>query len=144
MRACWIQFYLLGKCSNGWENVFLNTLCCVSPPVVAFFNQSSFFNPHPSNTKKVTFWVCIYRDKWLKPDGLLFPDRCCLFITAIEDRQYKDEKINWWDDVYGFDMSSIRKVSFTLNAVKHLIYITYLGRHKWTVSGCSWPKTSGH
>lgn len=57
--------------------------------------------------------VLFARDKWLKPDGLLFPDKCTLYITAIEDRQYKDEKINWWDDVYGFDMSSIRKVAIT-------------------------------
>ncbi|KAK5648952.1 hypothetical protein RI129_003844 [Pyrocoelia pectoralis] len=57
--------------------------------------------------------VLYARDKWLKPDGLLFPDRCSLFVTAIEDRQYKDEKINWWDDVYGFDMSLIRKVAIS-------------------------------
>jgi protein arginine N-methyltransferase 1 len=47
------------------------------------------------------------------PDGLIFPDRATLFITAIEDRQYKDEKINWWDNVYGFDMSCIRGVAIT-------------------------------
>jgi len=29
-----------------------------------------------------------------KPDGLIFPDRATLYICAIEDRQYKDEKIN--------------------------------------------------
>nr|CAD7576901.1 unnamed protein product [Timema californicum] len=57
--------------------------------------------------------VLYARDKWLKPDGLLFPDRATLFVTGIEDRQYKDEKINWWDDVYSFDMSSIRKVAIS-------------------------------
>lgn len=57
--------------------------------------------------------VLFARDKWLRPDGFMFPDRCTLYITAIEDRQYKDEKINWWDDVYGFNMSSIRKVAIT-------------------------------
>lgn len=57
--------------------------------------------------------VLFARDKWLQTDGMLFPDRCTLYITAIEDRQYKDEKINWWDDVYGFNMSSIRKVAIT-------------------------------
>ncbi|XP_014294316.1 protein arginine N-methyltransferase 1 isoform X1 [Halyomorpha halys] len=57
--------------------------------------------------------VLFARDKWLKPGGLLFPDRASLFITAIEDRQYKDEKINWWDNVYGFNMSSIRSVAIT-------------------------------
>lgn len=57
--------------------------------------------------------VLYARDKWLRADGMLFPDRCTLFICGIEDRQYKDEKINWWDDVYGFDMSSIRKVAIS-------------------------------
>jgi protein arginine N-methyltransferase 1 len=55
--------------------------------------------------------VLYARDKWLAPDGLMFPDRATLFVTAIEDRQYKDDKINWWDDVYGFDMSCIRSVA---------------------------------
>ena len=27
-------------------------------------------------------------------DGLIFPDRATLYVTAIEDRSYKDEKIN--------------------------------------------------
>ena len=47
----------------------------------------------------------------MAPDGLMFPDRATLYVTAIEDRQYKDDKINWWDDVYGFDMSCIRSVA---------------------------------
>lgn len=58
--------------------------------------------------------VLYARDKWLdKENGMMFPDRCTLFVTAIEDRQYKDEKINWWDEVYGFNMSHIRKVAIT-------------------------------
>lgn len=57
--------------------------------------------------------VLFARDKWLKPDGMMFPDRATLFLCGIEDRQYKDEKINWWDNVYGFDMSCIRKVAIS-------------------------------
>lgn len=57
--------------------------------------------------------VLYARDKWLRPGGAMFPDRATLFICAIEDRQYKDDKINWWDDVYGFDMSCIRKVAIS-------------------------------
>uniref|UniRef100_A0A3B3XUJ9 Uncharacterized protein n=1 Tax=Poecilia mexicana TaxID=48701 RepID=A0A3B3XUJ9_9TELE len=38
--------------------------------------------------------VIYARDKWLKPDGLIFPDRATLYVTAIEDRQYKDYKIH--------------------------------------------------
>jgi len=55
--------------------------------------------------------VLFARDKWLKPGGLMFPDRASLFMTAIEDHEYKEEKINWWDSVYGFDMSAIRDVA---------------------------------
>jgi hypothetical protein len=25
---------------------------------------------------------------------MMFPDRCTLYVTSIEDRQYKDEKVN--------------------------------------------------
>lgn len=57
--------------------------------------------------------ILFARDKWLNPGGMLFPDRATLFVCGIEDRQYKDEKINWWDDVYGFDMSAIRKVAIS-------------------------------
>uniref|UniRef100_H3BD96 type I protein arginine methyltransferase n=1 Tax=Latimeria chalumnae TaxID=7897 RepID=H3BD96_LATCH len=55
--------------------------------------------------------VIYARDKWLNPDGLIFPDRATLYITAIEDRQYKDYKIHWWENVYGFDMSCIKEVA---------------------------------
>jgi hypothetical protein len=27
-----------------------------------------------------------------------------MYVCGIEDAQYKDEKIHFWDDVYGFDM----------------------------------------
>jgi len=57
--------------------------------------------------------VLFARDKWLAPGGLMFPDKATLYICGIEDRQYKDDKIHWWDDVYGFDMSCIRKVALT-------------------------------
>ncbi|XP_014390464.1 PREDICTED: protein arginine N-methyltransferase 1 [Myotis brandtii] len=53
--------------------------------------------PHPSLTQA--------------PDGLIFPDRATLYVTAIEDRQYKDYKIHWWENVYGFDMSCIKDVA---------------------------------
>lgn len=55
--------------------------------------------------------VLYARDKYLAPDGLMFPDRATLYACAIEDRQYKDDKINWWDEVYGFDMSCIKHVA---------------------------------
>jgi len=53
--------------------------------------------------------VLFARDKWLKPDGMLFPNRSIIYMAGIEDEQYKSQKIGFWDDVYGVDMSSIKK-----------------------------------
>eukprot|EP00246_Nothoceros_aenigmaticus_P009631 TRINITY_DN252_c0_g1_i2.p1 TRINITY_DN252_c0_g1~~TRINITY_DN252_c0_g1_i2.p1 ORF type:complete len:393 (+),score=65.62 TRINITY_DN252_c0_g1_i2:257-1435(+) len=53
--------------------------------------------------------VLYARDKWLAPDGIVLPDKTSLYLTAIEDAEYKQEKINFWNSVYGFDMSCIRK-----------------------------------
>lgn len=53
--------------------------------------------------------VLYARDKWLIPGGVVLPDRASLFLTAIEDADYKQEKIDFWDRVYGFDMSCIRQ-----------------------------------
>ena len=29
------------------------------------------------------------RDKWLKPGGIVLPDRCRVFVAGIEDEEYK-------------------------------------------------------
>ena len=55
--------------------------------------------------------VLFARDRYLVKGGLIFPDTASLLITGIEDAQYKNEKINFWDDVYGYDMSCIREMA---------------------------------
>ncbi|KAL6535003.1 Protein arginine N-methyltransferase 1.1 [Orobanche hederae] len=55
--------------------------------------------------------VLYARNKWLVQDGIVLPDKASLFLTAIEDSDYKEEKIEFWNNVYGFDMSCIRKQS---------------------------------
>lgn len=57
--------------------------------------------------------VLYARDKWLKPEGLMFPDKASLYMTAIEDHEYKDQKIYFWDNVYGYDMSAIRDIALS-------------------------------
>jgi len=52
--------------------------------------------------------VLVARDKWLAPGGIIMPDRATMSICAIEDADYKDDKINFWDSVYGFNMSAIK------------------------------------
>jgi protein arginine N-methyltransferase 1 len=55
--------------------------------------------------------VLLARDKYLKKDGLIFPDTATLYLAAIEDQEYKDEKINFWENVYGFDYSCIKDIA---------------------------------
>jgi protein arginine N-methyltransferase 1 len=72
--------------------------------------------------------VLVARDKYLKPGGMLFPDKATIYIAAIEDEDYKAEKINCeplvgclspsaqvcapvWDNVYGFDFSCIKYIA---------------------------------
>jgi len=56
--------------------------------------------------------VLICRDKYLKEDGIMLPDKASLHLAFIEDSDYKKDKIDWWDDVYGFDMSCIKKIAY--------------------------------
>ena len=77
--------------------------------------------------------VLYARDRYLVPNGLMFPDEATLYMAAIEDQEYKEEKIGcefgttkpvrsgkltpkiWpravWDDVYGFDYSCIKEIA---------------------------------
>ena len=55
--------------------------------------------------------VLYARDKWLAPDGILYPDKANIYLTMIEDYDYKQQKIEFWNNVYGFDMSCIKKLA---------------------------------
>ncbi|KAK9454961.1 S-adenosyl-L-methionine-dependent methyltransferase [Dipodascopsis uninucleata] len=57
--------------------------------------------------------VLVARDKYLVPGGLIFPDRASIHLAAIEDGEYKEEKIGFWKDVYGFDFSPFQEVALT-------------------------------
>ena len=39
------------------------------------------------------------RDKWLAPDGLVFPDRCRLFIGGAEGALWREERYGFWNQV---------------------------------------------
>ncbi|KNC27430.1 hypothetical protein FF38_06519 [Lucilia cuprina] len=56
--------------------------------------------------------VIYARDKWLrKPGGLIFPDQGKLYMVALEDTKHKNGNINWWSNVYGFNMRCLREVA---------------------------------
>jgi len=40
------------------------------------------------------------------------PDHAKLFVACIEDADYKSEKIEFWNNVYGFDFSCIKEIAY--------------------------------
>ncbi|MCJ1261733.1 type I protein arginine N-methyltransferase Rmt1 [Lobaria immixta] len=57
--------------------------------------------------------VLYARDKYLAAGGLIFPDKATILMAAIEDGDYKDEKIGFWDNVYGFDYTPLKDTALT-------------------------------
>ncbi|KAF2735079.1 arginine n-methyltransferas-like protein [Polyplosphaeria fusca] len=57
--------------------------------------------------------VLFARDKYLKKDGLIFPDKATIFLAGIEDGDYKEEKIGFWDNVWGFDYTPLKETAMT-------------------------------
>eukprot|EP00818_Percolomonas_sp_WS_P009864 CAMPEP_0117438700 /NCGR_PEP_ID=MMETSP0759-20121206/2188_1 /TAXON_ID=63605 /ORGANISM="Percolomonas cosmopolitus, Strain WS" /LENGTH=342 /DNA_ID=CAMNT_0005230399 /DNA_START=37 /DNA_END=1065 /DNA_ORIENTATION=+ len=56
--------------------------------------------------------VLYARDKWLRKDtGMILPNKARMYIAGIEDAEYKQDKIHYWDSVYGFDFSPIKKLA---------------------------------
>ena len=56
--------------------------------------------------------VLFARDKWLVPEnGIIFPDKAVMYVSAMEDDTVRRERIDFWDDVYGFDMSPIKEIA---------------------------------
>jgi len=45
------------------------------------------------------------RDKYLKPGGLMVPNRCSMSIAAVSDIKSFESRIKYWDNVYEFDMT---------------------------------------
>ena len=51
--------------------------------------------------------VLYARDKYLRKGGKMLPDRAELYIAALEDSVYKQQKKSFWNDVYGVNMSCL-------------------------------------
>mmetsp|Transcript_24883 Transcript_24883/g.57957 ORF Transcript_24883/g.57957 Transcript_24883/m.57957 type:complete len:261 (-) Transcript_24883:7-789(-) len=55
--------------------------------------------------------VLFARDKWLVPAGIVFPDKATMYLCGIEDAAVKRDRIDFWDNVYGFDMTPIKEIA---------------------------------
>lgn len=53
--------------------------------------------------------VLYARDRYLADDGLVFPDRCSISLAAVGDTQKHNDRIAFWEDVYGFKMTCMKK-----------------------------------
>ena len=52
--------------------------------------------------------VLYARERWLKPDGIMLPDNCSLFLTATSETTFQERNLDYWNDVYGFKMTCMR------------------------------------
>lgn len=54
--------------------------------------------------------VLVARDRWLKPEtGILAPSQTRILMAALEDEDLKNNRVNFWNDVYGFKMSAMKE-----------------------------------
>ncbi|XP_074522710.1 protein arginine N-methyltransferase 3 [Halichoeres trimaculatus] len=53
--------------------------------------------------------VLYARDLYLADNGSVYPDLCNISLAAIGDTQRHQDRIAFWDDVYGFNMSCMKK-----------------------------------
>lgn len=53
--------------------------------------------------------IIFARDRYLKKDGKLLPNRCTMHMVAVSDKERYDKLIGFWSDVYGYSMSCLRK-----------------------------------
>ncbi|EON67526.1 hypothetical protein W97_06894 [Coniosporium apollinis CBS 100218] len=51
--------------------------------------------------------VLYARDKYLRQGGLMVPSHCTLRIAPIVDQAYIADSVDFWTDVYGFDMKAM-------------------------------------
>lgn len=48
------------------------------------------------------------RDRLLKPGGILLPNRCSIKIAGVADNSLHDRHVKFWDNVYGYKMTSLK------------------------------------
>ncbi|XP_065647793.1 protein arginine N-methyltransferase 3 [Hydra vulgaris] len=56
--------------------------------------------------------VLYCRDHYLKEGGCVYPNKCNIQLLGMHDADLYKNKIVYWDDVYGFKMSSMKKNVF--------------------------------
>lgn len=68
--------------------------------------------------------VLFARDKWLVPGGLIFPDRAIMHLACIEDENFIEGKLRFWESVHGINMSPMKPL-----VLKEAIVDTFNSEH---------------
>lgn len=55
--------------------------------------------------------VVMARDRYLKPGGALLPSGCRLFLSAVQSYEYRATQLDYWDSIYGFNMSAMKDLA---------------------------------
>lgn len=45
----------------------------------------------------------------MAPNGIILPNQLSFKCAAIHDEYFSDHKVNYWDDIYGIPMKSMKK-----------------------------------
>lgn len=53
--------------------------------------------------------VIVARDRYLKPDGVMAPSHMRILLGAASNSDWWNEKVGFWDNIYGFTMSGMSK-----------------------------------
>ncbi|GAA5881257.1 hypothetical protein JCM16303_004866 [Sporobolomyces ruberrimus] len=53
--------------------------------------------------------VLLARDKYLAPNGLMVPSQTSILLSAYAGQPWIDDRVKYWDNVYGFDMSCMKE-----------------------------------
>ncbi|CAG8817865.1 13878_t:CDS:2, partial [Dentiscutata erythropus] len=53
--------------------------------------------------------LIVARDRLLAPDGIIAPSHCRILFAAIEDEEIFNDTLNFWNDVYGFKMTAMKR-----------------------------------
>ena len=66
--------------------------------------------------------VFFARDKYLAPDGLVVPSHTNLWIAPVADSEYVADNIEFWRDVYGFDMKAFLHLDLHRAKTEDLVF----------------------
>ena len=54
--------------------------------------------------------VIVARDRWLSPDGVMVPSAASLHMCPVSMKAFWQEKVAFWEDVYGFDYEPFKSL----------------------------------